>query len=172
MNSIPMARSFRSRNSPINTGEKVRSLYPSAAELRGKWSNAEERTAIIAGLEERGIAFEELLEAANQPDADPFDLLCHVAYSSPIRTRRERAEVARREGKAFFDRFTDGAREVLNELLEKYVEFGTAQFQIPDILKIPPISDHGNVMEIAGLFGGGEQLREAVGKLQELLYAA
>jgi type I restriction enzyme R subunit len=76
------------------------------------------------------------------------------------------------EAKAFFDKFTNGAREVLNELLEKYVEFGTAQFQIPDILKVPPISQHGNVIEIAGLFGGPDKLREAVGELQQLLYAA
>ena len=154
------------------TAEKVQSMYPSAAELRTKWSNADERAAIITALEERGISFEELAEAANQPDADPFDLLCHVAYSAPIRTRRERADAARSEGKKFFDRFADGAREVLNELLEKYVEFGTAQFQIPDILKVPPISERGNVMEIAGLFGGGENLREALAELQQLLYAA
>ena len=154
------------------TAENVRSMYPSAAELRAKWSNADERGTIIAALEQRGISFEELTESANQPDADPFDLLCHVAYSAPIRTRRERAEAARSEGKKFFDRFADGAREVLNELLEKYVEFGTAQFQIPDILKVPPISERGNVMEIADLFGGGDNLRAALAELQELLYAA
>jgi type I restriction enzyme R subunit len=154
------------------TGDSVRSMYPSAAELRAKWSGAEERAAIIAALEERGISFDELAEAAKQPDADPFDLLCHVAYSAPIRTRRERAETARIDGKAFFDGFTSGAREVLNEMLQKYIEFGTAQFQIPDILKVPPISLHGNVIEIAGLFGGPEKLREAVGDLQQLLYAA
>jgi type I restriction enzyme R subunit len=154
------------------TAEKVRSMYPSAAELRAKWSNAAERGVIIAALEERGISFEALAEAANQPDADPFDLLCHVAYSAPIRTRRERAETARSEGKEFFGRFADGAREVLNELLEKYVEYGTAQFQIPDILKVPPISERGNVMEIAELFGGGENMRGALAELQQLLYAA
>jgi type I restriction enzyme, R subunit len=154
------------------TAESVRSMYPSAAELRAKWSAPDERATIIAALEERGISFEELAEAAKQPDADPFDLLCHVAYSAPIRSRRERAEAARIDGKAFFDRFTNGAREVLNELLEKYVEFGTAQFQIPDILKVPPLSQHGNVIEIAELFGGPEQLRGAVGELQQLLYAA
>ena len=154
------------------TGEKVRSMFPSAADLRAKWSNMEERAAIIAGLEERGITFEELSEAAKQPDADPFDLLCHVAYSAPIRTRRERAEAVREDSKGFFNRYADGARDVLNELLEKYIEFGTAQFQIPDILKVPPISERGNVAEIAGLFGGAEQLRHAVGELQELLYTA
>jgi type I restriction enzyme R subunit len=153
------------------TAESVRSMYPSAAELRTKWSNAAERAAIIETLEAKGISFEELAEASKQPDADPFDLLCHVAYSAPIRSRRERAETARNGGKAFFDKYTNGARDVLNELLEKYVEFGTAQFQIPDILKVPPISQHGNVIEIANLFGGPDQLRQAVGELQQLLYA-
>jgi type I restriction enzyme, R subunit len=154
------------------TGESVRSMYPSAAELRSKWSNAAERAAIIEALEAKGISFEELAEASKQPDADPFDLLCHVAYSAPIRSRRERAETARIGGKKFFDKFTNGARDVLNELLEKYVEFGTAQFQIPDVLKVPPISGHGNVIEIANLFGGPDQLRHAVGELQQLLYTA
>jgi type I restriction enzyme R subunit len=154
------------------TAESVRSMYPSAADLRAKWSAPDERATIIAALEDRGISFDELAEVAKQPDADPFDLLCHVAYSAPIRSRRERAEAARNSGKAFFDKFTNGAREVLNELLEKYVEFGTAQFQIPDILKVPPLSQHGNVIEIAELFGGPERLRAAVGELQQLLYAA
>jgi len=154
------------------TGEKVRNMYPSAAELRAKWSNGEERAAIIESLRERGITFEELAEAAKQPDADPFDLLCHVAYSAPIRTRRERAATARDDGQAFFSAFTDGARQVLDELLEKYVEFGAAQFQIPDALKVPPISQHGNVIEIAALFGGGDKLRSAVDELQRLLYVA
>ncbi len=154
------------------TGESLRSMYPSAAELRAKWSNSEERAAIIAALEAKGISFEELAEVSKQPDADPFDLLCHVAYSAPIRSRRERAAAARANGKGFFDKFANGAREVLEELLQKYVEFGTAQFQIPDILKVPPISQHGNVIEIAGLFGGPDKLRQAVGELQQLLYAA
>jgi len=88
-------------------------------------------------VEQRGISFEELAEVAKQPDADPFDLLCNVAYSAPIRSRRERAEAARLDGQTFFNGFTNGARQVLNELLDKYVEFGTAQFQIPEILKAP-----------------------------------
>lgn len=154
------------------TGENVRSMYPSAADLRAKWSNSEERAAIIDALEQRGITFEELVEVANQPDADPFDLLCHVAYSAPIRTRRERAEAAKTDGKPFFDKFTDGARQVLDQLLEKYIEYGTAQFLIPDALKVPPISEHGNVIEIAALFGGGDKLRSAVEELQRLLYVA
>ena len=42
----------------------------------------------------------------------------------------------------------------------------------PDVLKVRPISDHGNVNEIIGKFGGADQLRNAVNQLQSLLYAA
>ena len=68
--------------------------------------------------------------------------------------------------------FSPEARAVLDDILEKYIEYGTSQFQIPEILKVPPISQRGSVMEIAGLFGGAERLREAVKQLQQHLYEA
>jgi type I restriction enzyme, R subunit len=152
--------------------EKVRTLYPSAPELRQKWANPSERSEIIDKLAERGISFDELAESAKQPDADPFDLLCHVAFNAPLRTRRERAQRLREERKDFFDQYGPEARAILNELLDKYAEYGTAQFLLPDVLQIPPISDRGNVIEIAKMFGGGDKLRDAVNQLQTLLYAA
>jgi type I restriction enzyme R subunit len=154
------------------TAEKVRTLYPSAAKLREKWADPEGRSEIIEALSERGIDFTELATAANQPDADPFDLLCHIAYNAPLRTRRERAARMRTENKDFFEQHTPQAKAVLNELLEKYADYGFTQFVIPDILKVPPISNHGNVAEIAAFFGGPEQLNNAVNQLQALLYAA
>jgi type I restriction enzyme, R subunit len=154
------------------TAEKVRAMCPSAAELRSKWSNAEERAAIIAALEERGISFEGLAEASKQPDADPFDLLCHVAFNAPLRTRRERAEMLRREKKDFFDKYAPEARQILSEILDKYIDYGDAQFQIPEILKVPPISERGTITQITSLFGGADKLRAAVNELQSLLYAA
>lgn len=153
------------------TGEKVRNMYPSAADLRSKWSSAEERSSIIEALENRGIALEELIEASKLPDADPFDLLCNVAYSAPVRTRRERADRLRKEQKAFFERYGQNARSILDDILDKYVEYGTAQFTIPDILKVPPISERGTVTDISKMFGGPDNLRAAVGELQTLLYA-
>ncbi len=154
------------------TGEKVRTLFPSAAKLRQKWADPAQRSEIIGALEERGISFEQLAEVTGQKDADPFDLLCHVAYNAPLRTRRERATSVKREQKAFFEQYGAEAKAVLDELLEKYAEHGVAQFALPDILKVPPISDHGNVIEIAGYFGGPEKLSDAVSRLQALLYAA
>jgi type I restriction enzyme R subunit len=98
--------------------------------------------------------------------------LCHVAFNAPLRTRRERADRLKKEKKDFFDQYGPQAKEILSELLEKYAEYGSAQFVIPDVLKVPPISERGNVMEIATFFGGPDQLRTAVHRLQTLLYAA
>jgi type I restriction enzyme, R subunit len=154
------------------TAERVRSMCPSAALLRSKWSKAEERAEIIQALEDRGISFEELVAAAKQPDADPFDLVCHVAFNAPLRTRRERAEMLRRENTDFFEQYGPEAREVLTEMLDKYIEYGTAQFQIPEILKVPPISERGTVPQVAAFFGGADKMRAAVSEMQALLYAS
>lgn len=151
--------------------EKVQSLWRSAAELRAHWSNSRERTMIIKTLEERGITLEQLAENVGQPEADPFDLLCYVAYNGPLRTRRERAERLRKGRMDFWERFRPEVRQILEEILEKYIEHGIAEFKVPDILKVPPISNHGNVLEIVDKFGGKEHLRAAIENMQNLLYA-
>ena len=79
-----------------------------------------------------------------------------MAFNAPLRTRRERAERLKAERKDFFDQFGPEARQVLDELAGKYAEHGDAQFVLPDVLKVPPISNHGNVVEIIKLFGGPE----------------
>ena len=71
-----------------------------------------------------------------------------------------------------FDQFGGEARQILDELLDKYTEHGTAQFLIPEVLDLPPINRHGNAIEIAAKFGGVEPLRHAVTQLQTLLYSA
>jgi len=147
-------------------------MYRNAASLRQAWAAPQDRAAIISALADRGIDFDDLATATDQPDADPFDLLCHLAFSAPIRTRRERAQRLRTERQDFFQQFGPEAREVLGELLDKYCEHGTAQFVIPDVLELPPISRRGNVLQIARLFSGEEKLRKAVQDLQTLLYEA
>jgi len=154
------------------TSEKVREIFTSAAELRSKWSVAEERAAIIEALAEKGIGLDELIETSGDTGVDPFDLLCNLAFNAPRRSRRERAEKLKKEKKEFFEKYNADARQILDEILDKYIEHGTPQFKIPEILKIEPISQHGNIIEISTKFGGAEKLREALSEMQSLLYAA
>jgi type I restriction enzyme R subunit len=153
------------------TGEKVRSLFARPEDLRARWADAGQRADIIQQLAERGIDFPTVAAQAGKPEADPFDLLCHLAFNAPVLTRRQRADRLKQQHVAFFKFFAPEAREILDDLLEKYANDGELQFTLPDVLKVRPISDHGNVNEIVGKFGGADQLRNAVNQLQSLLYA-
>lgn len=168
----PDGKQLRSIKFTDYSAEKVRILYRSVGEMRADWVDPIKRAEIIEKLAERGIDFEKLAAEANQPDADPFDLLCHIAFNAPLRTRRERADRLRKEKKDFFERYGPQARTILDDLLEKYAVHGAAQFQLPEVLHVPPISERGNVMEIASMFGGPDKLKDAVNELQTLLYAA
>ena len=150
----------------------MRTLCANPDELRARWADADQRADIIHQLAERGIDFQQVAAQAGKPDADPFDLLCHLAFNAPLLTRRQRADRVKKQQAAFFNYFAPEAREILSDLLEKYAADGELQFTLPDVLKVPPISQHGNVAEIVGKFGGEDQLRNAVNQLQTLLYAA
>lgn len=152
-------------------GERVRELTRSAAGLRARWLAPELRDEVLHELAVRGIDVAELGERAGAPDADPFDLLCHVAFNAPLRTRRERAQSARNRERGFWERYPPAAREVLTAILDKYAEYGDISLDLPDALKAPPLSGLGNVLEIAARFGGVPALREAVTELRRHLYA-
>jgi type I restriction enzyme R subunit len=153
-------------------GEKVKTLWRTPEELRDAWMDLERRQEIVDELAKRGIEFESLAEAAKMPDADPFDLLCHFAFQSPVRTRKDRAAKLKDDPSAFLGKYGKDARAVLSAMLDKYADHGAEQFAIPEILEVPPISEYGNVAEIVNYFGGVQQLRSAVSEMQRLLYAA
>ncbi|WP_204259703.1 type I restriction-modification enzyme R subunit C-terminal domain-containing protein [Lichenicola cladoniae] len=154
------------------TRDVVRTLYATPAALRTVWGLPDKRLIVAEALAAHGLDVKELAEAAGQPDADPFDLLCHVAWDAPPRTRRERAEELKRRKPAVFDRFGGEARAVLDALLDRYEIGGPDELRLPEALKIKPLSAMGNPLEIASRFGGPEGLRQAVIELQEQLYAA
>lgn len=154
------------------TAGRVRTLCRDPNDLLDRWQDQKRRGEIVAELENKGITFDELAEATGHPEADAFDLLCHLAFNAPLRTRKERADRMRSNKQDFFEKYGPDAKAILLDLLAKYEEFGFTQIQIPDVLKVPPISDRGNVGEIIGFFGGPEQLRNAVSELQTLLYSA
>ncbi|MCA9093081.1 MAG: DEAD/DEAH box helicase family protein [Planctomycetaceae bacterium] len=154
------------------TAGRVRTLCRDPDDLLDRWQDERRREEIVSELESRGVTVEELAEATGHPEADAFDLLCHLAFNAPLRTRKERAERLRTNKQDFFDKYGIEARGILLDLLARYEAFGLTQLSIPDALKLPPISERGNVGEIIGFFGGPEQLKHAVAELQSLIYSA
>ena len=83
-------------------------LFPNAAELRKTFGQCRWLQRDCCRFGRSGYRLRlNWPEAAKQPDADPFDLLCHFGPSMPLlRTRRERAEWLRTERKDFFDKYS------------------------------------------------------------------
>ncbi len=149
----------------------ILSLYESESALREKWINQQSRSEIIADLEKIGIDGEQLAKELQFPGADTFDLFCHVAFGAEIQTREERAQRVR-TGTDFLNQYTVNGQFVLGALLDNYTQHGPDELTIPDAFHVPPISEFGNIPEILRIFGGADQLRNAVAELQKLLYEA
>ncbi len=152
--------------------ETVRSLFPDAKELRSKWANRISRQDVLDALGRHGIDIEDLVERTAMADADPIDVLVHVAWNQPLATRVERARRVRRAHEAFFEQFQPAAREVLAYLLDKYAEHGISELDDLAVLELPPLSSLGTPSEIAARFGSADALRTAVSQLSELVYVA
>jgi type I restriction enzyme R subunit len=152
--------------------ETVRSLFPSANELRAKWANRVSRREVLDGLAEHGIDADELADRAGLPDADPIDVLVHLAWNQPLATRNDRVRRIRKEHADFFEAFQPAAREVLEHILDKYAEYGITELESPGVLQVPPLSSLGTPVEIAQRFGSPGEWRTAQTRLGELVYVA
>jgi type I restriction enzyme R subunit len=64
-------------------GQTVRTLFSTQSEYQYSLASTAQRRRILKALEERGVDLEDLRSAADRPEADPFDLLCFVAYGGP-----------------------------------------------------------------------------------------
>lgn len=147
---------------------EIKTLFTDAESFRAAWADPEQRQNIVTELEDRGISLEQLSDITKLTDADPFDMLCHVAFDLKPMTRRERAERVRKA--ATLAAYSNGAREVIELILDKYVQFGANELNA-GVLEVKPISDKGNITEIAALFGGAPNLLRALDDIQKLLYA-
>ena len=153
---------------------KIYTLYEFESKLREKWIDQQSRSEIIDELKQFGIERKQLVKELQLPDGDTFDsidLFCHVAFGADLQTREQRAQRVRTDTD-FFNQYTVNGQFVLGALLDKYSQHGPDELKIPEVLHVPPISEYGNVAEILKIFGGTDQLRNAVEKLQKLIYEA
>lgn len=153
--------------------EQIINFFHSPENLKESWLNVQQRQILLNTLAEKGISVDLLQEITGQKNTDIFDLLCFVAFNLKPKTRKERADFLKKNKTEYFNQYTEKAREILSLALDKYVEFGVEQLaDLNTLLKLQPIANKGNVMEIAKEFGGIDKLRNAMNEIQTLLYAA
>lgn len=150
--------------------EQIVTLFPTINDLRNSWNNLDQRNHIFDELKNSGITIEQLLDLTKQKELDPFDLLCYVAFDLKPMTRKQRADLLKKNKPDFFAHYSEKARDVLNMILEKYIDYGLNQIR-PDIISVEPITQKGNAIEILDEFGGIEEFTKAIKELQSLLYS-
>lgn len=150
------------------TRKNILGEYASLNNFIRKWSAEEKKEKIKELLREQGIDLEILKEEQGMSDVDDFDFICHVAFDKKPLTRKERAENVKK--KDFFGKYSGVAREVLEALLDKYMNTSIYEIEKTEVLKLDPFMRMGKPQKIASYFGGKDGYLKAVKELENLIY--
>ncbi len=150
------------------TKENILGAYASLDIFIRKWSAEEKKEKIRGLLREQGIDLETLKEDQRMSDVDDFDFICHVAFDKKPLTRKERAENVKKRD--FLNKYSGAAREVLEALLDKYMNTGIYEIEKTEILKLDPFMRMGKPQKIASYFGGKDGYLKAVKELENAIY--
>ena len=134
-----------------------------------QWSAEEKKEAIRALFRERGIDLDAMKAEQNMNGVDDFDFICHVAFDRKPLTRQERAENVKKRN--FFSKYSGAAREVLETLLERYMDAGVYEIEKTEVLRLDDFKRFGKPGKIAKLFGGKEGYLKAIRELEEEIYS-
>lgn len=150
------------------TKENVQGTFGSLSAFISTWNREDKKKVIADILAKQGIDLDKLKKSQHMEDVDDFDFICHIAYGQKPMTRRERAEQVKK--KDIFHRYGGAAREVLDILLDKYMNLGIKEIEKPEILKMKEFRKYGTPAGIARLFGGRNGFFEAIRELKKELY--
>ncbi len=152
------------------TRTNIKGEYASLSDFINKWKTSDKKQEIRKALLEMGIDLEVLKKDQNMSDVDDFDFICYVAYGQKPLTRAERANNVKKRD--FFSKYSGDAREVLEILLDKYMNQGISEVEDIKVLSLADFADYGKPARIVKLFGGKEQYEQAIRELEHNLYEA
>lgn len=142
--------------------------YASLDNFIQTWSKEAKKDIIRNVFREKGIDFDSIKADQNMTDVDDFDFICHVAFDQKPLTRRERVmNVKKRD---FLSKYNGVARDVLDTLLDQYMNAGIYEIEKTEVLKLDPFAKFGKPSKIAQYFGGKEGYLKAVKELEDELY--
>ena len=152
------------------TKSNILGRYASLENFIRQWSAEDKKAAIRDLLLQQGIDLELMKADQNMSDVDDFDFICHVAFDKKPLTRRERANNVKKRD--FLSKYSGVAREVLEALLDKYMNTGIYEIEKTEILQLDPFLKYGKPAKIASFFGGKGGYLKAVKELEDELYSA
>ena len=150
------------------TKSNILGEYASLDNFIRQWSAKEKKESIRDLLLERGIDLEAMKKSQNMTEVDDFDFICHVAFDQKPLTRKERANNVKKRD--FLSKYKGIAREVLEALLDRYMNTGIYEIGKTEVLKLSEFKKFGMPSKIASYFGGKAGYLQAVKELEEEIY--
>jgi len=149
--------------------KNIKKEFANLDEFLSIWNRTQKKEAILTELYEKGIFFDELKEEIGV-DMDEFDLICHLAFDKKPLTRSERARNVKKRD--YFAKYEGKAKEILETLLNKYMNQGISQIEDIKVLKLDEFKKiGGSPAKVVKLFGGKVGYLEAVKELEQEIYA-
>lgn len=152
------------------TKTNIIGTYASLDNFIRQWTSEEKKKKIQELLASKGIDLEALKADQHMSDVDDFDFICHVAFDKKPLTRKERANNVKKRD--FLSKYSGVAREVLEALLDQYMNVGIYELEHEAILTTPQFAKFGKIQRIFKFFGGEGKYNEAVHELENELYEA
>ncbi|MBQ1506797.1 MAG: DEAD/DEAH box helicase family protein, partial [Ruminococcus sp.] len=152
------------------TKSNIVGKYASLDKFIMQWSSEDKKRVITELLREQGIDLEKMKAEQNMSDVDDFDFICHVAFDKKPLTRKERADNVKKRD--FLSKYSGVAREILEALLDRYMNVGIYEIEQTEILQLDPFRKYGKPSKIASYFGGREGYKKALKELEAELYKA
>ncbi|MFA5537073.1 MAG: DEAD/DEAH box helicase family protein [Bacillota bacterium] len=159
---------LRQENIIDYTKSNILGSYASLDNFINKWSDEDKKENIKKLLMEQGIDLLQIKEEQGMSDVDDFDFICHIAYNQKPLTRHERANNVKKRD--FLSKYKGVARDVLEALLEKYMNAGIYEIEKTEVLKLEPFKKYGSPGKIAGHFGGRNAYIKAIKELEREIY--
>lgn len=150
------------------TKSNILGEYASLDNFIRQWSAKDKKESIRDLLLERGIDLEAMKKSQNLTEVDDFDFICHVAFDQKPLTRKERANNVKKRD--FLSKYMGVAREVLEALLDRYMNKGIYEIGKTEVLKLSEFKKFGMPSKIASYFGGKAGYLQAVKELENEIY--
>ena len=150
------------------TKKNILDEYASLDNFIRQWTAQQKKEKIREMLLNEGIDLEKLKAEQNMAEVDDFDFICHIAFDKKPLTRKERANNVKKRD--FLSKYSGMAREILNALLDKYMNTGIYEIEKTDILKLDPFIKYGKPSKIASYFGSRDAYLKAVQELENEIY--
>ena len=152
------------------TRNEVRKRIIDLNDLRRIWVNQKRKEDFYNDLIENSVNPDVLITLMDEQDSDPFDVIAHIAFGTPIISRDQRSEIFEKNSINFIKSMGEDGQKIILGLLEKYRLYGIKDVTDPNVFENEPFDKMGHILGVADKVGGIDNLKKLIEEIEAGLY--